>query len=420
MAWRNFNGKSGGHKGDKNAGKGSGKWHYWHGSWSPSSAGGAPWKKGQGKGQDSRSSLSFPGYDSATKNEQHIAEIVTLKDKESDSYATALQRAINQVRKAESRTRKALADKRARTAQWNNWVSELKKTFAKEKGRYQAAVSRLEREMEEAVLEQEGARAALRRVAASMEVDSSSGTTEFADVNTEFDVIIQEGPGAEEPAESNEDILRRTLDRCHVRTEGRDNSPWDSQVVTTPPSKRPPAYSLETSTPLRAPPAPLSKETQPPHTGAASASPAYTPAGVDPYMASPTVASRRSSPGTSGRKKVATPDGSGREGVKAAMRPAAPLHVAPASQTLADKLAARRLALARAGVAAQPLDAPGQNMGGVPAVDPAQPGATGKVAPADHPQQHILYDDEEDREPSEPSDLELWYNSRFGDLQTLE
>ena len=38
----------------------------------------------------------------------------------------------------------------------------------------------------------------------------------------------------------------------------------------------------------------------------------------------------------------------------------------------------------------------------------------------DFPQQHILYDDEEDRDPSEPSDLELWYNSRFGDLQALE
>ena len=157
MAWRGQSGKNGGHKGEKGSSRGAGKWQYWSGSWSPSQGGNAPWRKSQGKGQENRQALSFPGYDAAQKEEKHISEVASTKEKEGDSYANALQRAINQVRKAESRVRKAHTDKKARATQWSNWVMELRRTFAKKKSRYQAAISRLEREMEEALLEQEGA-----------------------------------------------------------------------------------------------------------------------------------------------------------------------------------------------------------------------------------------------------------------------
>ena len=260
MAWRGFTGKGAGSKGDNGPSKGSGKWQYWPGSWSPSThSKGAPWKKNHGKTQDGKASLSFPGYDVARKEEQPISEVATIKERDGDSYATALQRAINHVRKAEARTRKALADKKSRTVQWNNWVAELKRTFAKEKGRHQTAVSRLEREMEEALVEQECARAGLRRVAASMEADAG-------------------------------------------------------------------------------------------------------PAGSDPYMVSPSTTSRRSSPATSTRKKISTPDSNGREGVKAAVRPVAPKHMIQASQSLADKLEARRAALATERPDLRSLDSSGSLM----------------------------------------------------------
>ena len=205
MTWRQANNKSGGQKGEKGGAKGNGRWQYWQGSWSPSqqsqSSGGAPWRKGHGKSQ----ALSFPGYNAAKKEEQHIAEVTTLKDREGDGYATALQRAINQVRKAEARTRKAQSDKKVWATQWTNWVAELRRTYAREKGRYQAAITRLDREMEEAVLEQEGARAALRKVATGMEESTYMGANEHVDLGADFDAIMQEEPELEDPQESNED-----------------------------------------------------------------------------------------------------------------------------------------------------------------------------------------------------------------------
>ncbi|CAE7359807.1 CYTB5-A, partial [Symbiodinium pilosum] len=366
MAWRSQSGKSAGHKGDGGSAKGSGKWQYWQGAWSPSQhQKGAPWRRTQGKGQDTKAALSFPGYDTAQKDEKHISEIATVKEKEGDGYASALQRAINQVRKAEARTRKAMADKRARAIQWTNWVAELKKTFAKEKSRYQAAVSRLERELEEAFLEQEGARAGLRRVAASMEVESGHGNG-----------------------------LSETVDA-------------GSEMAATPPPRKLPAYSLEVSTPLQGAKARPPREAQQPRVGDAMVSPGQTPADTDPYMASPSAATRRSSPSTGGRKKLATPDGACREGVKAAVRPVAPKHAISSSQSLADKLEAKRKALVEGGALGCSATVP--------------PPTTGVGPGLGQPQHHILYDDGEEKEFSDTSDLEAWYNDKFGDpgLQAL-
>ena len=220
MAWRSTAGKNAGNKGDSGASKGSGRWQYWQGSWSPSQhSKGAPWRKNSGKNQDGKASLSFPGYDVAQKEEQHISVVATVKEKDGDTYANALQRAINLVRKAEARTRKAMADKKSRMVQWSNWVTELKKTYAKERGRYQAAVARHEREMEEALVEQECARSSLRKVAASMEVDAGPTTQEALDVGAEFEAIMQDGLGMEDYQESNEDILQRTLQHGVARRE---------------------------------------------------------------------------------------------------------------------------------------------------------------------------------------------------------
>ena len=421
MAWRGSTGKGAGSKGDNGPSKGSGKWQYWQGSWSPSTHNkGAPWKKNHGKAQEGKTSLSFPGYDVAKKEEQPILEMATIKERDGDSYATALQRAINHVRKAEARTRKALADKKSRTVQWNNWITELKRTFAKEKGRYQTAVSRLEREMEEALVEQECARAGLRRVAASMEVDAGPALPEHVDAGAEFEALMQDGIGLEEPQESNEDILKRTLQRGDGKREMAVTRTPETDVVTTPPPKRSLAYSLEVSTPLRERLTQLPREVQPLQMSVASASPEQVPAGSDPYMVSPSTTSRRSSPATSTRKKISTPDGNGREGVKAAVRPVAPKHMLQASQSLADKLEARRAALAMERPDLRSSDSPGQLQAAATGTAQIPPPVVGEPPPT-LPQHHILYDDEEEREPSE-SDLEAWYNGYCGaqDLQTLE
>ncbi|CAE7738038.1 unnamed protein product, partial [Symbiodinium pilosum] len=322
----------------------------------------------------------FPGYDVAQKEEQHISVVATVKEKDGDTYANALQRAINLVRKAEARTRKAMADKKSRMVQWSNWVTELKKTYAKERGRYQAAVARHEREMEEALVEQECARSSLRKVAASMEVDAGPTTQEALDVGAEFEAIMQDGLGMEDYQESNEDILQRTLQHGVARREAA------SKQGTSAVGGRYYSASAQASTPLQVSRAQLPRDTQPPLLGATTASPGQAQVGTDPYMISH----------WSAKEVVYT----GR------------------------LLCAKRLALASGS-----LDVPGQDIArGLPGAaseegqPPAPTGGGGPPPiPSVTPQHHILYDDEEEKAPSE-SELEAWYNSHYGiqDLQTLE
>ena len=99
------------------------------------------------------------------------------------------------------------------------------------------------------------------------------------------------------------------------------------------PSKRLPAYSLEASTPLHGGKLVRQRDVQQPRTSSTSASPGQTPAGSDPYMASPSTTARRSSPAAGHRRRIATPDGTAREGVKAAVKPAAPKHTVNRSQS---------------------------------------------------------------------------------------
>ena len=413
MAWRNYQGKQGGQKGEGKDGKGQHRWQYWQGSWSPSQrANGPPWKRQQQRGQDSgKAALSFPGYDAAQKDPAPISEMASSKENGGDGYASALQRAINSVRRAENRSRKAIGDKQARTTQWNNWVMEMKRAYAKEKGRYQATLSRLDRELEEAQLEQESARAALRTVASSMEVDtygSLHAMPEATEAGHEFDSLMQEEAVLEEPQESNADILRRTLQQEDVKRMQSVFAGSLPAAATTPTAKIQKAYSLESSTPLHGTRTQLPRTGHRLHPASTPQSPGTTPAGSDPYMVSPSITARRASPPLHGRRKSATPDGAGREGLKAATKPMAPKHVDHPTQSLADKLEARRAQLDAASKDGNNGDGKADNLNApqVPVV----------------PQQHLLYDDEDDHDLSEHSDLEMWYKDKYGngDLQKLE
>ena len=88
----------------------------------------------------------------------------------------------------------------------------------------------------------------------------------------------------------------------------------------------------------------------------------------------------------------------------------APFHGHMSSESLAGKLEQRR---AKLGVTGTPSAEGGsQQMNAAPAPKP------------DTPERHIIFDDDDDHDLSEPSDLENWYQQRYADenkdLQTLE
>ena len=212
MAWRNYYGQKGGGKEKGKDGKSGGKWQYWAGAWSPAQKHhGPPWKTGKHNAHEAASSnLVIPGYDAAGKEVKNITEVASVNKETGDTYATALQKAINQVRKTEGRVRKLASDKQARLTQWNNWVQELRKSYAKEKLRYQSAMEKLARDMEEAQLEQAGAQAALRKVAANVE---TGGEMEIQPGDMlEFDALMQTQEVEEHVSkETNAEILKRTM-----------------------------------------------------------------------------------------------------------------------------------------------------------------------------------------------------------------
>ena len=414
MSWKGASSKSGG--GKEQGGKHGGRWQYWHGSWSPSQKGAMqkgshpPWRQGGGKNKEATGgSLVFPGYDAAGKDHVPITEVSSSKKEYGDSYAAALQRAINHVRKAEARTRKALGDRRARVTQWNNWVQELRRSYAKEKSRYKSALDRLERELEEAQVEQEETKATLRRVAASLEVGERMEVA--TDVGLEFDSLMEKVEDMiEEPQESNADILRRALQRPYVGEsqvagDARDLAP--AQAVTP---VRTHVEQRDMSTPLHGIKAGQEVTSLNAGMGTYVATPGQTPAIRDPYLASPSAVTRRAPTSATSRKTSITPEGSKREGIKAAGRPMAPFHGHTRSESLAEKLEQRR---AKLGVAGTPSAEDGlQQM---------------NVAPAPKtgvPERHIIFDDDDDHDLSETSDLENWYQQRYADgnkdLQTLE
>ena len=63
------------------------------------------------------------------------------------------------------KVKRICADKKERQMQWQNWESELRQTFAKERHRYVSAIAKLDADLQDAVKGQDEARAALRAVA---------------------------------------------------------------------------------------------------------------------------------------------------------------------------------------------------------------------------------------------------------------
>ena len=125
---------------------------YWSGSWSA-------WKPTP----SAAASSAIPPYDAqkpkADAHNQPSPQLESAQDSEA-GLVQGLQRAANSARKAEGKVKRIHAERAERQQQWAAW-EQL--SFAKERARYAAALTRLDGEMKDALRQQAEARLVLRQ-----------------------------------------------------------------------------------------------------------------------------------------------------------------------------------------------------------------------------------------------------------------
>ena len=124
-----------------------------------------------------------------------------------------LQKAVDSARKMESKVKRIHLEQAERKAQWQNWEQDLKRTYVKERARFQAALNRLDGELQEALRAQEQARSALRQVANGQQAMEDVGAAEGA---AEFEELIGQilGRISQEMLYSSEPLQLLRRHRC--------------------------------------------------------------------------------------------------------------------------------------------------------------------------------------------------------------
>ena len=215
----NSMGKWGNAQGDK--GKG---WQYWPGSWSASPGRQAPWKAPKPP-----TATAFAAYD-AKKADVDKNQTAGSGPSGQDAEATLvqeLQKAVNSARRTENKVKKLLQDKAERQQQWQSWEQDLKKAYARERGRYQAALAKLDSEMVEALRAQDLARAAVRRVACGSQIqDEHSNSMEW---DSEFEELVGADPWEELTRDA---VLQRALSAAVVAKAAGPSSAASGTLAT--------------------------------------------------------------------------------------------------------------------------------------------------------------------------------------------
>ena len=343
-------------------------WGYWPGTWSasPGQNGKAPWKQKNGppvKG--------IPAYD-AQKVGQDVkgaastasAAVAAPPDRDA-SLIQELQKAVNSARKAEGKVKKLMAERTERQQQWTAWEADLRKTYSKERGRFNAAITRIDAEMKEALRLQEAARLEVRNVAcqsnAGMDIEEPRAFDE------DFDALIH-GGGADPWEDSTQDaVLQRALAATMTAADAGAMSGGAPMSLITPPR----SAAVAPRTPQLGPGAWTQRTVQPPASAVLPGSrlqpfppPAERPRGIvstptvvenapvleDPYTAlaggaisapaQETIVGQLQSP-ANGAPKTPRP----RHGIKDAAKPGGPIQPGRAFPGFHDKVDEKRAVL---------------------------------------------------------------------------
>ena len=340
--------------------KGAQGWSYWQGSWASASPG-----RGQGQwGKDEapQTGSGIPAYDAKRTTTAASATTNGQPDHGHDpaqGLVQGLQKAVNQARKAEARVKRIMADKKERQLQWQSWEAELRQTFAREKNRYVTAVAKLDADMQEALKNQDEARAALRDAACGTQPAPMAVCTSAT--NEEFDALVRDDGWDPADLDAGQDaVLRRALEASLQLqpAHGRANEapaalrpPPPSSVVTqrtiptgadgAAPAPAVADAALGASSRLR--PFPPAMRPIPGQELASFGTAASLDTSHDPYV--PALHKQAMPPGAASPVNGAPKTPKIRQGVKDQARPSGPIHAERAFAGIQENFAEKRAAL---------------------------------------------------------------------------
>ena len=149
------------------------------------------------------------------------------------SLVKDLQRALNGARKDEGRVKRVLSEKEKKIKLWEEWQRDVKSKFLQERKRHLHDLVTLDKELQDALSQQEVARALVRRVAAEEQgqEDSSQGPMETESEDC-FERLMMSEIAADPWEDFNsEEVLKRAL----------SEAPAMHATPRTPCPMRPPA-----------------------------------------------------------------------------------------------------------------------------------------------------------------------------------
>ena len=243
---------------DKQTGKGgedqSKKWDYWPGSWhSPRRGDGGA--KGAGKHQPS----AFPAYDSRKPPEEDMTPVQVRRTGTAapTPLVQAVQGAVNFARKLDMRQIKLAKELSDRQKCWRGYQVDMKRSYAKEKVRFEHDQSRLKEDLQKITMQQAQAYQLIQEAAAKG-VPMNAAAQQAGE--EEWDALVCDEDG-DIPMDTTEQYLESLKRR------------FEEAIPSTPP-RRPPGAAPTT-------PVAVAKDKAP------RAEPMSAKPVKDPYMTSP-------------------------------------------------------------------------------------------------------------------------------------
>ena len=265
-------------------------WKLWSGAYNSYAGWSDGWRSGEPAGYeqtpaDKYKGSNFPAYDHARPG-QHITVIQesrTSASSEGVGLIQAVQTAVNQARKSESRLVRLQKEKTRKEQMWAQYAKDMQTAFTKERARHAANVQKLQQDIQDTQTQiaedqqkvQDAAAGCFRGIAGSTEAQQ------------EWDALVAEGQTELGDAPMSNSDLYSMLVRC-VQTASGVTAPGSHLAPATTSTEAPAPIRADTSVP---PSGNVAGQSQPIRTGPDSApgflSASPGPALRDPYMRSP-------------------------------------------------------------------------------------------------------------------------------------
>ena len=282
-----------------------GGWSYWPGAFTPKRP---PWHKqkqqdqqqqNQDQTQRTSATVRIDAYDSKKQSgaapPEPLVQVISNTLTPGNTMVKDIQKAINVARKAENRLKKLEADRIEKGRLWLSWEKEVKQVYLQEKCRHAGNIEALDKEIREAKIAQDQARAQVRDIAAgdaAMDaVDLSNVPSSSQDVEEHLAALLSRdgqdpwedfGSTAEEQAVLQRALLAAAAPRTPLASMPCPRTP----VPVAEPRRLPTSAAPSGSRLVPFPPPKLQPGSA--YTAVPGQSSASPPAATDPYLGAAT------------------------------------------------------------------------------------------------------------------------------------